>query len=69
MDLRFPVGRPEDLSLYRNDTPVGPIAPVDLVENARFHAQKVELTYAELLARREEHPGETTRRQKEEKPS
>jgi putative transposase len=53
VELRFPVGRPEELILYRDDAPVGPIAPVDLAENARFHAQKVELSYAELLARRE----------------
>jgi len=54
VDVRFPVGRPEQLILYRDDAPVAAIAPVDLVENARFHAQKVELSYAELLARREE---------------
>jgi transposase InsO family protein len=62
VDVRFPVGRPEHLVLYRNDAPVGPIAPVDLVENGRFHAQKVELSYAELLARREEQ--DRTRAQK-----
>jgi hypothetical protein len=54
VDVRFPVGRPDELILYRDDAPIGAIAPVDLVENARFHAQKVELSYAELLARREE---------------
>jgi len=54
VDVRFPVGRPDELILYRDDAPVGAIAPVDLVENARFHAQKVHLSYAELLARRED---------------
>ncbi|MFC1573220.1 DDE-type integrase/transposase/recombinase, partial [Candidatus Eisenbacteria bacterium] len=74
VNLRFPVGRPDHLFLYRDDAPVGAIAPVDLVENARFHAQKVELSYAELLARREEEnskseksgKGEKTRKEKEE---
>lgn len=54
VDLRFPVGRPEELFLYRDDTPLGRIHPVDLAENARFHAQRVELSYADLLAKQEE---------------
>ena len=54
VDLRFPVGRPEELFLYRDDSPLGRIHPVDLAENARFHAQRVELSYADLLAKREE---------------
>jgi putative transposase len=54
VELRFPVGRPEELVLYRDDQPVRPIRPVDVVDNARFHAQGVELSYAELLRRRQE---------------
>jgi transposase InsO family protein len=72
VDVRFPVGRPDELTLYRDDAPVCAIAPVDLVENARFHAQKVELSYAELLARQEQEEasaqnrrGQRTRTQKE----
>jgi len=54
VDVRFPVGRPDELILYRDDAPLGAIAPVDLVENARFHAQKVTLSYAELLTLQED---------------
>jgi hypothetical protein len=54
VDLRFPVGRPDDIVLYRDDKPVGPIRPVDPADNARFHAQPVELSYAELVRRRQE---------------
>jgi putative transposase len=54
VDLRFPVGRPEELFLYRDDAPLGRIGLVDLAENARFHAQRVELSYADLLAKQEE---------------
>ena len=54
VDLRFPVGRPDDLVLYRDDKPVGPIRPVDPVDNARFHAGPVELNYAELVKRRQD---------------
>ena len=53
VDLRFPVGRPEHLILYRDDAPVGPIHPVDAAENARFHAGPVELSYAELVRKRQ----------------
>ena len=53
VDLRFPVGRPLELALYRDDKPVGPIRPVDPVDNARFHAGPVELNYAELVRRRQ----------------
>jgi transposase InsO family protein len=52
VELRFPVGRPEALILYRDDTPVGPVKPVDAVDNARFHAPRVEFSYAELLQKR-----------------
>jgi putative transposase len=67
VDLRFPVGRAEQLILYRNDAPVGAIAPVDLAENARFHAQKVTLSYAELLALQEEEKGKKEKRAREKK--
>src|SRR5213593_4670440 len=52
VELRFPVGRPEQLILYRDDQPVGPVKPVDAVDNARFHAPRVEFSYAELLQKR-----------------
>jgi putative transposase len=40
-DLRFPIANPERLFLYRDDKPVTEIKPVDLADNARFHAQRV----------------------------
>ncbi len=40
-DLRFPIGKPEELVLYRADKPVTKIKEVDLADNARFHAQRV----------------------------
>jgi putative transposase len=40
-DLRFPIGRPEELVLYRDDKPVVKIKEVDLADNARFHATGV----------------------------
>jgi len=40
-DLRFPIGRPEELFLYLDDKPATKIKPVDLVDNARFHARRV----------------------------
>jgi putative transposase len=52
VELRFPVGRPEELVLYRDDTPVGPVKRVDAVDNARFHAPPVEFSYADLLQKR-----------------
>ena len=54
VDLRFPVVRPDELFLYQDDRPVAAIQPVDLVDNARFHAHAVELNYAELLRQRQE---------------
>lgn len=57
VELRFPVGRPEELILYRDDQPVGPVRPVDPADNARFHAPAVETSYAELLRRRAEEQG------------
>ena len=54
VDLRFPVARPDELFLYQDDRPVASIQPVDLVDNARFHAHAVELNYAELLRQRQE---------------
>lgn len=53
VDLRFPVGRPNELVLYRDDRPLGPIRLVDPVDNARFHARPVELSYADLVRRRQ----------------
>jgi hypothetical protein len=52
VELRFPVGRPEELVLYRDDQPVAPVKRVDAVDNARFHAPPVEFSYAELLLKR-----------------
>jgi len=54
VDIRFPVGRPDQLILYRDDRPVAPIRPVDVVDNARFHPVPVEVCYADLLKRRQE---------------
>jgi transposase InsO family protein len=54
VDIRFPVGRPDELVLYLDDRPVGPIRPVDVVDNARFHAVTVDVSYSELLRRRQE---------------
>jgi putative transposase len=54
VDLRFPVGRPKELILYRDDQPVGPVRPVDLVENAKFHAPHIETSYSTLLQKRSE---------------
>jgi putative transposase len=59
VDLRFPVGRPEEIVLYQDDRPVGPVKPVDPVDNARFHAAPVELHYAELVRRRQDEEGDT----------
>ncbi|MEE4292293.1 MAG: DDE-type integrase/transposase/recombinase [Cycloclasticus sp.] len=42
-DLRFPIGQPEDLILYRDDQPVTRIKEVDLADNARFHARRVRI--------------------------
>jgi hypothetical protein len=54
VDIRFPVGRPDELVLYRDDQPVGPIRRVDAVENARFHAQDVSLSYTDLKRKHRE---------------
>lgn len=40
-DLRFPIGWPERLFLYQDDKPLTRVKPVDLVDNARFHAPRV----------------------------
>ena len=48
VDIRFPIANPDRLTLYRDDTPVRPLQPVDPVENARFHPQKIETSYASL---------------------
>ncbi len=54
VELRYPVGRPREMILYRADQPVGPLRLVDPAENARFHAPAVETSYADLMRRREE---------------
>ena len=54
VDIRFPIVNPEQLILYRDDQPVTPIQPVDPIDNARFHAQKVETAYTDLTRRRQE---------------
>jgi putative transposase len=59
VDLRFPVGRPSEIVLYRDDKPVTPVQPVDPVDNARFHAGPVELNYAELVKRRQDEEAES----------
>ena len=54
VDLRFPVGRPDELILYQDDHPVAPVQPVDAVDNGRFHAAPVALSYAELVRQRQQ---------------
>lgn len=54
VDVRYPVGRPDTLILYRDDKPLGPIHPVDPAANARFHAPRVALSYAAVIQRRQE---------------
>lgn len=56
-DLRFPVGRPDQLVLYKDDQPVAPIKPVDPAHNARFHVPPVSLSYADLARRRQDQEG------------
>jgi transposase InsO family protein len=48
VDIRYPVADPRQLILYRDDHPVGPIRPVDLADNARFHARTVDTSYSQL---------------------
>jgi transposase InsO family protein len=48
VDIRYPVTDPRQLILYRDDHPVGPIRPVDLADNARFHARTVDTSYSQL---------------------
>ena len=59
VEIRFPIGRPTELVLYRDDHPVRSLKPVDAVENARFHAECVALSYADLLQQRQQQ-GETS---------
>ena len=51
VDIRYPVADPKTLILYRDDKPVGPVRPVDLVDNARFHARTVDTSYSEFVER------------------
>ena len=60
VELRFPIARPDELTLYRDDQPLSRIRRVDLVDNARFHARPVELSYAELVRKRQEEEKEDT---------
>jgi transposase InsO family protein len=48
VDIRFPVASPSNLILYRDDRPLTPLKPVDAADNARFHAEKIELAYSKL---------------------
>jgi transposase InsO family protein len=50
-DLRFPLGKPDQLFLYLEDKPVTKIKQVDLADNARFHAPRVRVG---SLAKQEE---------------
>jgi len=43
-DLRFPIASPDKLYLYRDDKRVTRVKPVDLADNARFHATRVSAT-------------------------
>lgn len=54
VELRFPVGKPERLTLYRDDQPVCPLKPVDLVDNARFHARPVAVSYHQLAGQNQQ---------------
>ena len=54
VDIRYPVADPRQLFLYRDDRPVGPIRPVDLADNARFHARTVDTSYSQFA------PGESS---------
>lgn len=49
VEIRYPVANPLELILYRDDKPVTPIKPVDAIDNARFHAQRVETAYSSLV--------------------
>ena len=42
-DLRFPIGKPEEYYLYQDEKPVLKIKPVDLADNARFHAPRLSI--------------------------
>ena len=59
VDIRYPVADPLQLILYRDDRPVGPIRPVDLVDNARFHARKVDTSYSRFTPDESSNEGET----------
>lgn len=61
VELRFPIARPDELVLYRDDQPITRVRPVDVVDNARFHAHPVELSYAELLRQRQDEQEKETR--------
>jgi hypothetical protein len=48
VDIRFPVASPSNLILYRDDRPITPLKPVDAADNARFHAERIELAYSKI---------------------
>ncbi|MFQ5600897.1 MAG: DDE-type integrase/transposase/recombinase [Candidatus Krumholzibacteriia bacterium] len=48
VDIRFPVAAPSNLILYRDDQPLTPLKPVDAADNARFHAEKIQLAYSKI---------------------
>ncbi len=54
VEIRFPVARPEELVLYRGDESEVAIRPVDLVDNARFHAQSVRLQHTDIAHERQQ---------------
>ncbi len=51
VDIRYPVADPKNLILYRDDKPVGPVRPVDLADNARFHTRTVDTSYSDFVER------------------
>jgi len=54
VDIRFPIASPEHLILYREEKPLTALKVVDAVENARFHAQKIEIAYSVDRDRKDE---------------
>jgi transposase InsO family protein len=60
VDIRYPVADPRQLFLYRDDHPVSPIRPVDLADNARFHARTVDTSYSQFAPGESSSQGGTT---------
>lgn len=59
VDIRYPLADPGTLVLYENDAPVTTVRPVDVVDNARFHAQKIDTSYTVISGRIGEHEAPT----------